>query len=74
METQRARQPFMKVSFGNMCSFFCQFYYRLVNTVRFFEEKIYCISALILLLMFLGKVPKHRFLKVGRGGDYVSPL
>ena len=58
----------MKVSLGNMCSFFCQFYFRLVNTVRFFEEKIYCISALILLLMCLGKVPKHRFLKVGGWG------
>ena len=55
METQRVRQPFMKVSMGNMCSFFCKFYYILVNTVRFNEEKSYCISVLTLLLMFLGK-------------------
>ena len=67
METQRVRQPFMEVSLGNMCSFLCQFYYRLVNTVRFFEEKSYCISALILLLMFLGKIPKHHFLKIVGG-------
>ena len=73
METQRVRQPFMKASLGNMCSFLCQFYYRLVNTVRFNEEKSYCISVLILLLMFLPKIPKHHFLKV-LGGDYVSPL
>ena len=43
----------MKVSLGNMCSFFCQFYYRLVNTARFNEEKSYCMSVLILLVMFL---------------------
>ena len=39
METQRVREPFMKVSLGNMGSFFCEFYYRLVNTARFNEEK-----------------------------------
>ena len=60
-ETQRVRQSFMKVSLGNMCSFFCQFYYRLVNTVRFSEGKSCCISVLILLLMFLGKIPKRHF-------------
>ena len=30
---------FMKVRSGNMCLLFCQFYYRLINTVRFNEEK-----------------------------------
>ena len=55
METQRAQQSFIKVSLGNVCSFFCQFYYRLVNTVRFNEEKGHCISVLTSLLMFLGK-------------------
>ena len=55
METQRVQQSFLKVSLGNACSFFCQFYYRLVNTVRFNEEKGYCISVLTSLLMFLGK-------------------
>ena len=64
METQKVQQPFMKVSLGNMCLFFCQFYYRLVNTVCFNEEKSCCISVLIFLLMFLGKIPKHHFLKV----------
>ena len=57
----------MKVSLGNMCSFFCQFYYRVVNTVHFNEEKSCCISVLILLLMFLGKILEHRFLKLERG-------
>ena len=66
-ETQRVRQPFIKVSLGSMCSFFCQFYYRLENTVRFNEKKSYCISVLILLLIFLGKIPKHHLLKVEGG-------
>ena len=70
METKRVRQSFMKVSLGNiMCSFFCQFYYRLANTVRFNEEKSYCISVLMLLLIFLGKIPKHNFLKIERGDE-----
>ena len=63
MGTQRIRQPFMKVS-----SFFCQFYYELVNTLRFNEEKSYCMSVLILMLMFLGKILKHHFLKAGGDG------
>ena len=68
METQVVRQPFMKVCLGKICFFFCQFYYnRLVNTVRFNEEKNYCISVLILLLMFLEKIPKY-FSKIGEGG------
>ena len=57
METQRVRQLFIKGGLDNMCLFFCQFYYRLVNTVRFNEEKSYCIS----LLMFLGKMPEKYF-------------
>ena len=77
METQRIRQPFMKVSLGKMYSFFCQFYYRLGNTVRFNEEKRYCIGVLV-LLMFLGKIPKHHFLKIrgmeAKGRDYANPL
>ena len=69
METQVVRQPFMKVCLGKICFFFCQFYYnRLVNTVRFNEEKNYCISVLILLLMFCGKILIHHFLKIWRGG------
>ena len=40
METQRVRQPFMKISLGNVCSFFCHFYYRLVNTVCFNERPL----------------------------------
>ena len=55
IETQRVRQPFMKVSLVNMYLSFCQFYYRLVNTMRFNDEKSYCISVLTLLLTFLGK-------------------
>ena len=39
-------------------------YYRVGNIIRFNEEKSYSISVLILLLMFLEKIPKHRFLKV----------
>ena len=31
-------------------------------------EKSYCISVLILLLLILGEIPKHHFLKVGGGG------
>ena len=68
IETQRLQQPFMKVSLGNMRSFFCQFYYMLVNTVHFNEEKSYCISVLILLLMFLGKIFKHNFFEGRKGG------
>ena len=52
-ETQRVRQPFIKVSLGSMCSF---------N-----EKKSYCISVLNLLLIFLGKIPKHHLLKVEGG-------
>ena len=70
METQRVRQPFMKVISGKMQSFFCQFYYRLINTVRFNEERSYCVGVLILLLIFLGKIPKHHFLKVGRNNIF----
>ena len=55
IETQRVRQPFMKVSLVNMYLSFCQFYYRLVNIMRFNDEKSYCISVLTLSLTFLGK-------------------
>ena len=64
MKTHRVQQPFMKVSLSNMCSFFCQFYYRLVNTVHLTKKKSYCISVLILLLIFLGKIPIIGWVKV----------
>ena len=38
--------------------------------MRFNEEKSYCISVLILLLMFLDKSSKHYFLKGGRGSGF----
>ena len=76
METQRVRQPFMKVSLGNMCSFFCQFCYRLLNTVRFNEEiRKLLYKCVDLIANVFEKSSEISFLEgVEWREDYVSPL
>ena len=71
MEAQKVEQPFLKLCPRNVCSLSSQFYCRLVYIS---EEKSYCISILISLLMFLRKIPKQHFSKGNQDSNNVRLL
>ena len=66
MEAQRLRQPFVKVSLVNMCTFYYQFYHRLVNTVHALTKKKLLYKCVNLIANVFGKNSETTFFE-GRG-------